>query len=583
MGAPAVSSLAASVPAPAAPGPAPAWLGPAEQSSATRAGAAGLLRGAVLLAVVTAAARLAGFLRSVLLVQVLGTTTLADAYTAANALPTLVFEIVAGGALAGAVVPVLVGQRDAAGDRSPGSASERQTIAALLTWSTLLLLPLALLLVLARRPLAALLLGTGPDSAGKVDVGARLLLVFAPQVVLYGLAVVATGVLQAKRRYLAAAVAPLLSTAVVAAGYFAFAASGSGRSLSTLRAGGTALLAGGTTAGVLALAVTALVPVLRGEPGLRPGLRYPPGVAARLRRLGAGGLAAVAAQQLWLVITLRLAANEAGGVVVWTLAWTVLLVPWAVVAMPVVTRTYPPLAAAARTARTARTDPTAAEHHPDAEQGAGAEFAATLRTALGLVLGGSMVAAGLLAGCAGPLARLLVSASPAAGSASLARALVALAFALPGFAVAALLARALWAIEAPWAAAAATSAGWAVAIAVELVLAPGAPRGWGPAALGLGAAAGTALSAGLLAVCLRRTGPPNALRGAARPMPRALLAAAGAGVGAAGLSRLLTAQPTVLELLASAGAGLLAAAVVLRAGGWAGFLGPAVTWPRRTV
>jgi len=573
MGAPAVSSPAASVPAPAAPVPAPAWLGPAEQSSATRAGAAGLLRGAVLLAVVTAAARLAGFLRSVL----------ADAYTAANALPTLVFEIVAGGALAGAVVPVLVGQRDAAGDRSPGSASERQTIAALLTWSTLLLLPLALLLVLARRPLAALLLGTGPDSAGKVDVGARLLLVFAPQVVLYGLAVVATGVLQAKRRYLAAAVAPLLSTAVVAAGYFAFAASGSGRSLSTLRAGGTALLAGGTTAGVLALAATALVPVLRGEPGLRPGLRYPPGVAARLRRLGAGGLAAVAAQQLWLVITLRLAANEAGGVVVWTLAWTVLLVPWAVVAMPVVTRTYPPLAAAARTARTARTDPTAAEHHPDAEQGAGAEFAATLRTALGLVLGGSMVAAGLLAGCAGPLARLLVSASPAAGSASLARALVALAFALPGFAVAALLARALWAIEAPWAAAAATSAGWAVAIAVELVLAPGAPRGWGPAALGLGAAAGTALSAGLLAVCLRRTGPPNALRGAARPMPRALLAAAGAGVGAAGLSRLLTAQPTVLELLASAGAGLLAAAVVLRAGGSAGFLGPAVTWPRRTV
>jgi len=530
--------------------------------------------------VVTAAARLAGFLRSVLLVHVLGTTTLADAYTAANALPTLVFEIVAGGALAGAVVPVLVGQRDAAGDRSPGSASERQTIAALLTWSTLLLLPVALLLVLARRPLAALLLGTGPDSAGKVDVGARLLLVFAPQVVLYGLAVVATGVLQARRRYLAAAVAPLLSTAVVAAGYFAFAASGSGRSLSTLRAGGTALLAGGTTAGVLALAATALVPALRGEPGLRPGLRYPPGVAARLRRLGAGGLAAVAAQQLWLVITLRLAANEAGGVVVWTLAWTVLLVPWAVVAMPVVTRTYPPLAAAARTART---DPTAAEHHPDAEQGAGAAFAATLRTALVLVLGGSLVAAGLLAGCAGPLARLLVSASPAAGSASLARALVALAFALPGFAVAALLARALWAIEAPWAAAAATSAGWAGAVAVELVLAPGAPRGWGPAALGVGAAAGTALSAGLLAVCLRRTGPPHALRGAARPMPRALLAAAGAGVGAAGVSRLLTAQPTVLVLLASAGTGLLAAAVVLRAGGSAGFLGPAVTWPRKTV
>ena len=56
---------------------------------------------------------------------------------------------------------------------------------------------------------ARLLLG---DSApGEVDLAARFLLVFAPQVVLYGIGIVLAGVLQAHRRFTAPALAPLLA------------------------------------------------------------------------------------------------------------------------------------------------------------------------------------------------------------------------------------------------------------------------------------------------------------------------------------------------------------------------------------
>jgi len=463
-----------------------------------------VVRGVAVLAAVTAAARLAGFLRSVLSARVLGATTLGDTYTAINALPTLVFELVAGGALAGVVVPVLAHARALSepgpgrGGRRVSSERDRQTIAALLTWTVLVLTPVALGLVLIRHRLAALLLGGAPDADAEVATGAALLAAFAPQVVLYGLAVVATGVLQARRRFLAAALAPLASTVVVASSYVAFAVTGSGRGLADVTRSGVAMLGVGTTAGVAALCAVVLVPVLRAEPMLRPALRFPPGVAARMRRLAAGGCAAVAAQQVAVAVSLRLAAGEPGGVLVWTLAWTVLLVPWSVVSLPVVTRAYPELSAAA-----GADSPTAP-----------AAYRAVLWPALRQVLLGSVVAAGLLAGCAEPLARLLLASAPGAGVPSLARALVAVALALPGYAVGALLTRALWAVGAPGAATRGVSVGWAVAVAVDLVLVAAAPAGgWRPAALGMGAAAGTSVSALLLARAVRRAAPAGVLKG----------------------------------------------------------------------
>src|SRR5690625_6648429 len=55
------------------------------------------------------------------------------------------------------------------------------------------------------------------------DLVARFLVVFAPQVVIYGIGIVVTGVLQAHKRFFWPVFAPILSSVVVIAAYLVFA------------------------------------------------------------------------------------------------------------------------------------------------------------------------------------------------------------------------------------------------------------------------------------------------------------------------------------------------------------------------
>ena len=59
-------------------------------------------------------------------------------------------------------------------------------------------------------------------------------------------------------------------------------------------------------------------------------------------RLALAGVAALAAQQLSLVIVLRLSyGGPSGTLVLYQLAWTVFLLPWAVLAVPLATSAFP--------------------------------------------------------------------------------------------------------------------------------------------------------------------------------------------------------------------------------------------------
>ena len=55
-----------------------------------------------------------------------------------------------------------------------------------------------------------------------MPIAARMLAVFAPQILLYGLAVVCYGILQSHRKFTAPALAPILSSLVVIAAYALF-------------------------------------------------------------------------------------------------------------------------------------------------------------------------------------------------------------------------------------------------------------------------------------------------------------------------------------------------------------------------
>jgi putative peptidoglycan lipid II flippase len=412
-----------------------------------------LRRGAAGLAAVTVVSRLAGFARGLVFVRAVGATDVGDTYARANTVPNIVFETVAGGALASSVVPVLAGPVDA-GDRE----QTLRTTAALLTWTVVLLVPVSVAGVLLARPLMELLTPShvAGDRAEAVAVGARMLAVFAPQIVLYGVGVVLTGVLQAHRRFLGPAIAPLLSSIVVAAAYLVYAVQTRSHAptLATLTRAQELTLSLGTTLGVAALSFSLLVPLRRARVPLRAALEFPPGVRRRAVRLALAGVAALAAQQLSLVIVLRLSyGGPSGTLVLYQLGWTVFLLPWAVLAVPLATSAFPHLVV----------------RHGNGDDVGFADLAAiTTRTVL-LVSG---AAAAALVAAAEPISRLLVLHARGVHSPStLAGAIAAFAPGLLGYGMVAHVGRALYACGQGRRAAIATVSGWIAVLAADLLLA----------------------------------------------------------------------------------------------------------------
>ena len=485
---------------------------------------------------------MAGFGRTVVFAWAVGDNDLGDIYLAANLVPNIVFEIVAGGALASLVVPLLAGAV-AAGDR----AALARTTAALLTWAVTLLVPLAAGLALAAPQIIGAL--TDDASPAQVDAGVAMLRIFAPQLPLYGIGIVLAGVLQAHRRFAWPVLAPLLSSLTVAAAYLGFVlVDRRGADVAGLTDAGLRVLAGGTTLGVVVLAGCLVPAVSRLRVWAGPRWRFDPDARARVGGLAAAGAVTVAAQHLaLLVVVWRGLAGPDGTWVLFTLAQTVFLVPWAVLAVPVATAAYPGLAEAAATGRTGRYRAT---------------LAATTRAA---VLLSALGAAGLVA-LAVPLATLLGLLMPGADPASadrLAAGIAGFAPGLLGYGLFAVLSRALYARGDTGAAALAAVLGWAGVAGAAVGLAAVLPEPQRVLALTVANTLGmTVLGAALLVAVARRAGRP-ALAGVARTAVVAVTAAglaAGAGWAVAGWV-MPAAHPPAGG--AVAGSGMLAGVVVM--------------------
>ncbi|SFK67493.1 murein biosynthesis integral membrane protein MurJ [Geodermatophilus ruber] len=500
----------------------------------------GVAGAAALIAVFTVLARLAGFGRTLVFTNTVGAGSTGDTYLAANNVPNIVFEVVAGGALAALVVPMLAGGI-VTGDRE----QVRRTASALLGWTLLLLTPLAVLVAVLAEPIARLLLG--PGDAAQVDLAARFLLVFAPQVVLYGIGIVLTGVLQAHRRFAGPALAPLLSSVVVAGAYLAFAAIGGSPSADDLSTPAELVLSVGTTLGVVALTLSLLVPARRLRLGLRPALRFPVGAAPRVRRLALAGVLTLAGQQLVAVVAIRLANDGApdGTQVVYAAGLTVFLVPWAALAVPLATSAYPGLAERAGT-------------------GDEAGYRRALAPAATLVVVASLLAAAVLVAVAGPLARVFLVDWPADTVEALRNTIVAFAPGLFGYGLVALLARALYARGLWRAPTACVVGGWLLAVTADVALALLLPTAHRGAALAAGHSLGvTVAGVALLAVVLRTVGR-GGLTGVLRTgLPAVGAAALGAAAGLA-VADALGADPVPHGgLLGAVGTGVLAAGAAL--------------------
>lgn len=309
-----------------------------------REGGTGVLRGAAQVSIVTGLARLVGFVRWIVLGLTVGATYLGNTYQTANWVPNVVFELFAGGILSAVFVPTFVAELERGRDRGIEVASSLANIFLLSS------IPIIVAGALGARPLMQALTVAVPDAAVRseqIELGAWFLWFFLPQIPLYMLAMVMTGVLHAHDRFLAPAAAPLVSSLVVIGAYLTFRALGPGADLGTVTPVQLVVLAGGTTGGVLALALFQLPSVIRTGMRWRPVIHWRDPAVRRALRMGVWGAAFFAATQAGLGVTLVLANRVEGGVVAFQVAYAFFELPNALVGLPIAIVLFPRLTRAA--------------------------------------------------------------------------------------------------------------------------------------------------------------------------------------------------------------------------------------------
>lgn len=293
------------------------------------------------MAVATLISRITGFLRQLALAAVLGLGVVNDSYTVANTLPAMLYEILLGGVLTSVIVPLLV--RAAKEDPDQGDAYVQR----LVTVAFVTLSAASVLAVIAAPFLAVLFLGTGEDANPQLTTVFGYLLL--PLILFYGLSGLFGAILNARSVFGPPAWAPVLNNIIVLVSLGLYALVPGEISVNPARLSDPKLLVLGlgTTAGIIAQALVQL-PGLR-RAGFAFGWRW--GWDSRLTQ--ASGMAAwfvvyVLVGQLGFVVTTRSAAQgDPGGVVIYSLVWLLLQLPYGVLGYSLLTAIMPRMSAAA--------------------------------------------------------------------------------------------------------------------------------------------------------------------------------------------------------------------------------------------
>jgi putative peptidoglycan lipid II flippase len=284
----------------------------------------------------TLISRITGFAKIVLLAAILG-AALASSYSVANQLPTLIAALVLEATFTAIFVPVLT--RAEQGDPDGGAAFVRR----LVTLVTALLLVATTLSVLAAPLLVRLMLGRNPQVNEPLTTAFAYLLL--PQVLAYGLTSVLMAILNTRNRFGATAWTPVVNNIVAIATLLVYLAVPGELSVDPVKMGNTKLLVLGigTNLGVFAQVAVLLVALKREHISLRPLW----GIDQRLKRFGTMAAAMVLyvlISQLGLVVGNQIASTAAAsGPAIYNYTWLVLMLPFGMIGVTVLTVVMPRL------------------------------------------------------------------------------------------------------------------------------------------------------------------------------------------------------------------------------------------------
>jgi putative peptidoglycan lipid II flippase len=449
--------------------PSPADLATGAEAEAEGVGAGmALARAGLIVSVAYLIARVLGYIRIVVIGSTIGEGPELDAFFAAFRIPDLIFQLVAAGTVAAALVPMV------AGELGTGRAGRAwRIVSTIATLMSVALVALSGAAFLAAPWLVALITPGFEGAQLERTIELTRLMLLAPMFLALG--AVATSALNAHRRFAAAAIAPIVyDLAIIGAAF-----------LLTPGMGVTGL-ALGVVAGSLGHLLVQLPALSRAGFRLTPSLdTRDPDVSQALKLMAPRALALGAGQVTFIVATSLASGLDPGSVTAFTFAFTVFSIPLSVIGVPLGIVALPTLSR-------------------DLARGAIDQFVELVTRALRMIafVIGPIVALGVV--LREPATTILFNHGRFSedGVRLVAATLGVLLLALPGEALITILVRAFYAnrdTRTP-----ALAAILAVVINVVVgVLAVNA-LGWGLAGIALGIALGSTVEAILLAVVLRR-------------------------------------------------------------------------------
>lgn len=302
----------------------------------------GLLRSNLTVALGTTVSRITGLARVAVFGIVIGQTALADAYDGANNSPNSIYELLLGGVLSATLVPLFTRQlADRDEEATEAVVSVAIVALAVITVASVAAAPWIFRLF-ALSPAAAV------DAAEYRSVGTTLARIFLIQIFFYGLTALATALLNSRRRYFAAAWAPVASNLVIIASLLTIPSimDGARPELSDIDDVGALkwVLGLGATAGIATMALILVPAVKRAGVRLRfrPDWRHP--AVRTLLRLSGWTLGYVIANQVSLIVVKNLASPGSGGQDAYTKAFIFFQLPHGLLAMSISTTFVPELA-----------------------------------------------------------------------------------------------------------------------------------------------------------------------------------------------------------------------------------------------
>lgn len=304
-----------------------------------------LLKSNVAVATGTALSRITGLVRVAVLGAVLGTpSAVADAYDLANGTPNMIYELLIGGVLSSSLVPLFTRLHEDGDDEGASAVVTVAVIAMVtITVAAVLLAPLIF-------HMYSILTSANVDAVRYREVGTVLARIFLAQIFFYGINALASALLNARRRFFAAAWAPVLSNLVIIVSLLFVPSVDDGiiPTLDDVLNNNTLkwVLGGGATVGIAVMAL-ALLPALMAAGvrlHFRPDFRHP--AVRTLRNLSGWALGYVLANQVAVVVVRNLLRGGDGAQFAYSRAYLWFVLPHGLLAVSIATTFLPEMSSA---------------------------------------------------------------------------------------------------------------------------------------------------------------------------------------------------------------------------------------------